>query len=56
MKEIDKVIVNTDKRILTLYLKPNPNNSDFDIIHYEFSKRFKLVVDTIIRTKPYNRK
>jgi len=50
MREVDKIIVNTDKRIITIYFKENPNSSEFDIVNYEFSSRFKLVVDTIKRT------
>lgn len=45
MKHIDKIIIDTDKKLIHIFFKQKTNN-----ISYEYSNRFKLVVDTIKRT------
>lgn len=44
MKHIEKIIIDTDKKLIHIFFKQKTHN-----ISYEYSNRFKLVVDTINR-------
>ena len=45
VKLIDKIIIDTDKELIHIFFKQEIHN-----ISYQYSNRFKLVVDTIKRS------